>query len=125
MEVDLSYPPGCYDDHRDFSLAPTKDIVEEDWLREYQLNWKKQHNLPTSKEKKLLPMFFAKERFVVPYKLLKLYIEIGLVIINVHRVLQFRQWSWLSQYITLNSEKREVAANKFEENFYKLMSNAV
>ena len=40
-------------------------------------------------------------------------------------MLHFRQESWLSPYITLNSEKRQVAAIKFEENFQKLMSNAV
>ena len=59
------------------------------------------------------------------YKLLKLYIELGLAIKKVHKVLQFCQESWLSPYITLNSEKWQVEANKFEENFYKLMNNAV
>ena len=103
VEVDLSYPPGLHDDHRNFPMAPTKDIVEEVWLGEYQLNFKEQHNLPTSKVKKLLQTFFDKERYV----------------------LQFRQENWLSPYITLNSENRQVAANKFEENFYKLMNNAV
>ena len=72
VEVDLSYPPGLHDDHRDFPLAPTKDIVEEEWLGEYQVNLKEQHNLPTSKVKKLLQTFFDKESYVVHYKLLKL-----------------------------------------------------
>ena len=94
-------------------------------MGEYQLNLKEQHNLPTSKVKKILQPFFDKERYVVHYKLIKLYIELGLVIKKLHRVLQFRQESWLSPYITLNSEKRQVAANMFEENFYKLMNNAV
>ena len=62
---------------------------------------------------------------MVHYNLLKLYIELGLVFKKVHRVLQFRQESWLSPYITLNCEKRQVAAKKFEEIFYKLMNNAV
>ena len=62
---------------------------------------------------------------MVHYKLLKLYIELGLVIQKMQRVLQFRQESWLSPYITLKSEKRQVAANKFAENFYMLMNNAV
>ena len=125
MEVDLSYPPGLHDDQRDFPLAPTKDIVEEEWLGEYQLNLNEQHNLPSSKVKNLLQTFLDKERYVVLYNLLQLYIELGLVIKKVHRVLQFLQESWLSPYITLNSEKRQVAANNFEENFHKLMNNAV
>ena len=27
VEVDLSYPPSLHDEHRDFPLAPTKDVV--------------------------------------------------------------------------------------------------
>ena len=29
VEVDLSYPPSLHDEHRDFPLAPTKDVVED------------------------------------------------------------------------------------------------
>ena len=125
VEFDLSNPPGLHDDHRDLPLAPTKDIVEEEWLGEFQLNTKEQHNLLIRKMKKLLQRFFDKEGYVAQYNLLKLYIELGLVIKKVHRVLQFRQGSWLSPYFLLNSEKRQIAVNKFEENFYKLMNNAV
>ena len=125
VEVDISYPPSLHDEHRDFPLAPTKDVVEDEWLSDYQIELKEQHNLPSSKVKKLLQTFFDKERYVVHYKLLKLYVQLGLVIRKVHRALQFRQENWLSPYITLNSEKRQVASNKFEENFYKLMNSAV
>ena len=116
VEVDISYPPSLHDEHRDFPLAPTKDVVEDEWLSDYQIELKEQHNLPSSKVKKLLQTFFDKERYVVHYKLLKLYVQLGLVI---------RKQNWLSPYITLNSEKRQVASNKFEENFDKLMNNAV
>ena len=87
VEVDLSYPPGLHDDHRDFPLAPAKDIVEEERLGEYQLNLTEQQNLPTSNVKKLLQTFFDKERYVVHYKLLKPHIEFGLVIKKVHRMM--------------------------------------
>ena len=43
----------------------------------------------------------------------------------MHSVLQFPQNNWLSPYITLNSENRQAASSKFEENFYKLRNNAV
>ena len=100
-------------------------MIEDEWLSDYQIELKEQHNLPSSKVKKLLQTFFDKERYVVHYKLLKLYVHLGLVIRKVHRLLQFRQENWLSPYITLNSEKRQVASNKFEVNFYKLINNVV
>ena len=59
------------------------------------------------------------------YKLLKLYVSLGLIVAKVHRVLQFKRANWLAPYITLNSNKRQTASKKFEENFYKLINNAV
>ena len=124
VEVDLHYPPSLHDYHQDFPLAPSKNIVEDDWLSDYQVNLRESHNLPLSKVPKLLQTFFDKEHYVLHYKLLKLYVNLGLLVRKMHRVLQFTQNNWLTTYITLNSEKRQAVSNKFEK-FYKLMNNAV
>ena len=89
------------------------------------VNLRESHNLPPSKVLKLLQTFFDEEHYVLHYKLLKLYVNLGLVVRKMHRVLQFTQNNWLTPYITLNSEKRQTASNKFEESFYKLMNNVV
>ena len=125
VEVDLHYPASLHDYHQDFPLAPSKNIVEDDWLSDYQVNLRERHNLPPSKVPKLLQTFFDKDHYVLHYKLLKLYVNLGLVVRKMHGVLQFTQNNWLTPYITLNSEKRQAASNKFEESFYKLMNNAV
>ena len=124
LEVDLNYPVNLHDDHRDFPLASTKENVQEEWLGEYQLELKEQHRLPSSKVKKLLQTLFDKKNYVLHYKLLKLYVSLGLIVAKVHHVLEFKQVNWLAPYISLNSNKRQAASNKFEENFYKLMKNA-
>ena len=80
VEVDLSYPNHLHDDHRDFPLAPTKDFVEDAWLSDYQIELKEQHNLPTSKVKKRLQTLFDKEKCFVHYKLLKHYVDLGLIV---------------------------------------------
>ena len=102
VEVDLSYPTHLHDDHRDFPLAPTKDFVEDAWLSDYQIELKEQHNLPNSKVKKLLQTLFDKEKYVVHYKLLKLYVDLGLIVKKLYRVLQFRQEQWLAPCSCLN-----------------------
>ena len=113
LEVDLNYPVHLHDDHRDFPLTPTKEIVQDEWLGEYQPELKEQHRLPSSKVKKLLQTLFDKKNYVLHYKLLKLYVSLGLIVAKVQRVLQFKQANWLAPYISLNSIKRQAASNKF------------
>ena len=59
---------------------------------------------------------------------LKYYISKGLFLKKIHWMIEFKQEPWIKSYIDLNTEKRREASikkNKFEEDFYKLMSNSV
>ena len=55
---------------------------------------------------------------------LQFYLNNGMVLKKVHRVLQFSQSAWLKPYIELNTKLRQSADNKFEEGFAKLMNNS-
>src|SRR5207245_1324253 len=56
---------------------------------------------------------------------LKQEIDARLVLKKIHRVLEFEQKPWIKEYIDFNTEKRKLAKNDFEKNFFKLMNNSV
>ena len=125
VEVDLDYPWELHDQHADFPLAPTKEIVQEEWMSRVQLSMLAEKNIPTqSNTPKLLQTLFNKKNYTVHYITLKLYVKLGLTVSKLHRVLQFSQSKWLAPYIELNTLKRKRANNKFEEDFFKLLSNS-
>ena len=125
LEVDLAYPEELHNLHNDYPLAPEKVKVGENMLSEYCKNIAKKYKISTGLVHKLIPTLSNKEKYVLHYRNLQLYTDLGLKITKVHRVLEFNQSAWLKQYIYFNTQKRTDAKNAFEKDFFKLMNNSV
>ena len=125
LEVDLEYPEELHDLHNDYPCAPEKIVVTDDMLSDYCRNIKGLHGNSSGNVKKLVPTLLKKTNYVLHYRNLKLYLNLGLKLTKVHRVLEFSQSTWLKSYIDFNTEMRKDAKNSFEKDFFKLMNNSV
>lgn len=109
IEADIEYPTELHNLHNDYPMCPEHMCPPT----------------PDSRHEKLLLNLFDKKNYVMHYRTLKLILLQGLKLQKVHRILKFEQKPWLKPYIVLNTNERTKATNKFEKNFFKLMSNAI
>ena len=125
LEVNLEYPKELHNLHNDYPLGPEKVKVTNKMLSKYCKKISDKYNISTGLVYKLIPTLGDKEKYVLHYRNLQLYTDLGLKVTKVHRVLEFNQSPWLKQYIDFNTEKRKNVKNDFEKDFFKLMNNSV
>ena len=125
LEVDLEYPKELHNLHNEYPCAPEKKIITDDMLSDYARKLKSEYKVSSGKVPKLVTTLLDKEKYVLHYRNLQLYLSLGLKIKKIHRVLEFDQSDWLKEYIDYNTEMRKNATNSFEKDFFKLMNNSV
>ena len=122
LEVHLEYPKHLHKSHNDYPLAPEKLTVKEEWLSEYQTELlvnKSMINIT-----KFVPNLMDKNKYVVHYKNLMLYLSLDMKFKKIHRVLEFDEKPFMEPYIRFNTEMRKKAKSAFEKDFYKLVYNS-
>ena len=125
LEVDLEYPKELHDLHNDYPIAPEKVKVSKNMLSTYCKKIVEKYSISIGLVSKLIPTLRDKKEYVLHCRNLQLYLDLGLKIKKIHRVLKFDQSPWLRQYIDFNTENRKHAKNSFEKDFFKLMNNSV
>jgi hypothetical protein len=84
LEVDLNYPPELHDLHNEYPLAPEKMKVTENMLSPYAKKLLEELELKGTSTEKLIPNLHPKERYVVHYRNLKLYLSPGMKLTKIH-----------------------------------------
>jgi hypothetical protein len=124
FEVDIAEVSQHLHDYlADYPLAPTLESIQPEWLSSYQQELV--GNARGIFGRKLVPNFQKKDRYVVHYRNLKYYIEMGYQVTKIHSVVQFSQSYWMSPYIHKNSSLRAKSTSTFESDFFKLCNNCV
>ena len=125
-EVDISYPEKLHDSHNTFPLRPHHKNIEPRHLSKYQNKLAEKLNLKIG-GKKLVTTFDETKSYVCHQRNLKQYIELGLEVTKIHRVLEFSQSKWLEPYISKNTQLRQQAQMEGAQDmvdFAKLMNNS-
>ena len=118
LEVDLEYPQELHYLHNDYPLGPEKVKVAKDMLSDYCKKIADKFNISSGLVHKLIPTLNDKEKYVLHYRNLQLYLILGLKLKKIHRVLKFKQSPWLKQYIDFNTQMRTNAKNSFEKDLF-------
>ena len=83
LEVDLEYPKELHDFHDAFPLAPESLIIPKEWISPYQL--KLLGDCPADRVPKLIPHLGKRNEYVLHYRNLQLYLELGMKCTKIHR----------------------------------------
>ena len=126
LEVDLSYPSELHDWHNDFPLAPHHKTVNFEGLSPVcQAMCERFESGKYRGTRKLMCTLENKQNYIVHYRAFQLYLRLGLKCTKVHRVITFDQAPIIRDYIQNNTRKRAQSQNKFDESYWKLMSNSI
>jgi len=125
IECDLEYPESLHWLHNDFPVAAeTIEITENDFSPYMKKCLKEIYGRSEYKSKKLITTLRDKKNYTCHYLNLKLYLDLGLRLKKIHRVLKFKQKAFVKEYIDICREKRAQAISQCLKNMFKLFSNA-
>ena len=69
-----------HEQHGDYSLAPEKMKINDEWLSPYCLEIKYEHNIKTGATNKLTPNLIPKNNYVPHYRNLQYHLSKGLIL---------------------------------------------
>ena len=126
IQCSLEYPVALHDYHSDYPLAPIKKSIPYGMLSPVARMICDKHKLKrTTDVEKLLATVEDKDFYILHYRNLQLYVSLGLRVKKIHAGIIFKQGPIMKSYVDFNSEKRAQATNKFDTDFYKLLSNSL
>jgi hypothetical protein len=133
-EVDLHCPDHLHNWFNDLPLAPEKASVKDSELSSFckgqkcfisSIDEKQLESFDSESTQKLIPRLTDKTEYVCGLRLLHLYVQLGMVITKVRRILRYDQAKWLEPYMKGCAERRKAAKDDFTKQFEKNKPNDI
>lgn len=125
LQVDLEYPSHLHELHNDFPLAPESIELHFKNLSPYAKKSLFECGGTSSfKDIKLSSTFHTRKNYILHFKNLKLYLQLGMNLKKIHKVLSFKQKKIFAPFIQKCTEERQKAKTKFEQDRFKLVANS-
>ena len=102
-----------------FPMAPENRTVTTEMLSDHTKMLADQCGITLKDEKKLCQTLLPKERYVIHYLTLKYYLSKGMILTNIHEVIEFSQCTWLQDFIQYTCDKRKESDNEFDKLIHK------
>ena len=67
----------------------------------------------------------SRNNYVIHYRNLQQYLELGMKLKKTHRILKFKQSDWMRPYIDFNAQKITISNNEADKNFFELMNSSI
>lgn len=127
VECTLEYPEEYHIEHNSLPLAPHKQVITGDMLGEYARNALEvqKRKGETYKATKLTSSFLRRNKYVCHGVNLKLYLELGMRLVKIHKAITFDQTPFIKPYIEFCSRKRAESKTKSRSNTFKMAANAI
>lgn len=122
LEVDLMYPDNLHDLHQEFPLAPEHLTIGKMDASPIMNDFCPYSN--NYKVKKLIGTLNNKKNYILHYQILKLYLQLGLKLVKIHKVIHFKQKPFMFSYISHLANLRSLSENIFEKGFLKILANS-
>ena len=119
VEVELKSPDK--EKTKNFHFAPENKVTPKDKYNDYM---KKIQPKTYTKSEKLICDWTDKNKYLIHYRMLKFYARHDMIVDKIHEIISLKQCKWLEKYISFNTQKRNIAENDFEKDFYKVLNNA-
>ena len=117
LEVDLKYPEKLHLLHNDYSLAPEKLAIPYDMLSGYCKKLVDEQGIKVADVMKLIPNLSNKNKYIVYYKNLQLYLPLEMKLTKIHKVLKFQQSDWIKTILILILKKEQMLLIVWKKTF--------